>query len=292
MKKVLVLFIGFILLYFGVVNLQLFFAKNKKQTPHSTEILDETTHKVHVFSFAKYNPSGEKEIEIEGDTANILEQIVLLSNVVAKAYAEEVAITITADKGKYDKKANEVLLQKNVVGTTENGTRMLTEEMTIYPTDKTLDTQVDTEVKKDNINIEGEGASADTTLKKIKFKKNVTVVIQDTQEGAKGPTVITCDGPLVIDYEKNIAHFRKNVIAKDTRGTLRAEAMDVYYNRISKKVSKIVAQTNVVIENPDGNKTYSDTVIYLAEEGRIILGGDTEALYFEGDTLKKDGAFV
>ncbi len=137
--------------------------------------------------------------------------------------------------------------------------------------------------KKDNINIEGEGARGDSNLKKVKFKKNVTVVVQDPKAKAAGPTVITCDGPLTIDYEKNIAHFKENVVAQDARGKLSADIMDVYYNKVSRQVAKIVALGNVVIENPDGNKTYSDSVIYLADEGRIILGGDAEALYFGGD---------
>ncbi|HXV28684.1 MAG TPA: LptA/OstA family protein, partial [bacterium] len=97
------------------------------------------------------------------------------------------------------------------------------------------------------------------------------------------PTTITCDGPLVIDYEKNIAHFKDHVVARDERGQLTADNMDVYYNKTSRRVSKIVAVGNVVIENPDGNKTYSDNVVYLAEEGKIILGGDAEVLYYEGN---------
>ncbi|MBI4711245.1 MAG: hypothetical protein HY767_02125 [Candidatus Omnitrophica bacterium] len=117
----------------------------------------------------------------------------------------------------------------------------------------------------------------------MKFQKNVTVVVQNAEDKENGPTTITCDGPLVVDYEKNIAHFRDNVVAQDSRGKLTAETMDVYYNRVSRRVSKIVSAGDVVIENPDGNKTYSDSVIYLADEGRIILGGDTEALYFSGD---------
>lgn len=71
-------------------------------------------------------------------------------------------------------------------------------------------------------------------------------------------------------------------MAQDARGKLSADKMDVYYNKISKRVSKITAAGDVAIENPDGNKTFSDSVIYLADEGRIILGGDTEALYVEG----------
>ena len=87
----------------------------------------------------------------------------------------------------------------------------------------------------------------------------------------------------MVDYEKNIAHFKDNVVAQDSRGKLTADTMDVYYNRVSRRVSKIVAAGDVVIENPDGNKTFSDSVIYLADEGRIILGEDTEALYFKGE---------
>ena len=65
--------------------------------------------------------------------------------------------------------------------------------------------------------------------------------------------------------------------------------MDVYYNKDTRRVGKIVAFGDVIVENPDGNQTFSDNVIYLAEEGRIILGGDAEALYIEGSKSVKDG---
>lgn len=294
MRRVVIGCLAFIVIYFGVVKLQIFLAQRSARTPEQavSETGEKPEHKVHVFSFSKYTPSGEKEIEIEGDSANILERVVLLWNVMAKAYAEEVAITLTSDEGQYDKDANEVILKKNVVGTTGNGTRLLTEELMIYPTEKKMDTKFETEVKKDNINIEGMGASGDTHLKKVKFKKNVMVVIQDPEDQAASPTTITCDGPLIIDYEKNIAHFKNHVAAEDTRGILKADLMDVYYNKVSRRVSKIVAMDNVVIENPDGNKTYSDTAIYLADEGRVILGGDTETLYYEGGDRLGEEIFI
>lgn len=282
MKRIGMAVAGFVLLYFGWVQVQVLWVRHHGPGPSPAGLSDDRAdHTVHLFTFAKYNASGGKEIEIEGDSANLMEEVVLLSNVMAKAYAEEVAVTITSDKGKYHKKANQVDLEENVVATTDNGTRLMTEKLTIHPSDRKMETQVQTEVKKDNIDIEGLGAAGDTRLKKVQFKKNVTVVIQDTQQKASKPTVITCDGPLVIDYEKNIAHFKNNVVAKDERGTLTSEVMDVYYNRVSRRVSKIVALRNVVIENPDGNKTFSESVIYLADEGRVILGGDTEALYYD-----------
>lgn len=273
----------FIALYTGLIWFQVYTGNRKPPVPAPQKTGQESLHKVYAFSFSKYTPEGQKEIEIEGDSANILEQTVMLINVVAKAYAEETPVTITADTGNYDKVNNKVNLQKNVVATTDDGTRLLTDELMIQPTQKTMETEAPTQVKKDNIDVRGIGARGDSGLKKVKFNKNVKVIVQDPNDKTHGPTVITCDGPLVIDYQKNFANFKDNVVAEDERGKLTADKMDVYYNKVSKKVSKIVAIGNVIIENPDGNKTYSDSVIYLAEEGRVILGGDTEALYFEGE---------
>jgi LPS export ABC transporter protein LptC len=287
-RRVITACVAFVLIYTGFVWFQVFLGKRAQTEMPGPEAEREMPHKLYSFAFAKYTPSGQKEIEIEGDSANILAKTVELLNVVAKAYAEETPVTITADKGNYDKENNKVKLQQNVLATTENGTRLVTEELDIYPSEHKMETEVQAKVKKDNINVEGLGASGDSNLKKVRFKKNVTVVVQDPKEAEAGPTIITCDGPLVVDYEKNIARFKNNVVAQDKRGKLSADTMDVYYNKSSRQVSKIVAMGNVAIENPDGNKTYSDSVIYLAEEGKIILGGDTEALYFggEGDASK------
>ncbi len=263
------------------INFQVLSQKGIFKLPKAAKQQDET-QKVYFFSFTKYDPKGGKEIEIEGDSANILAETVDLLNVVAKAYAEETPVTITADKGKYEKKTNMVHIEKNVVATTQDGTRMTTEELDIYPEKHILENEVQTIVRKNNINVDGIGARGDTNLKRVKFKKNVTVIVQPDKGSSEPPTVITCDGPLEIDYNRNIAYFKDNVVAKDQRGTLHADAMDVYYSKENKKVSKIVSRGNVMIENPDGNKTYSDNVVYLADEGRVILGGDTEALYAGG----------
>jgi len=48
---------------------------------------------------------------------------------------------------------------------------------------------------------------------------------------------------------------------------------------VTRKIFKMVARGNVVIISKEGNKTFSDNAIYLANEGRVILGGDVEAEY-------------
>ncbi len=287
LRKGIFVFLLLTTAYVALIKFQVFEGSRQGPVTSAPAAGKEVSHKVYFFSFTKYTPNGEKEIEIEGDSADLLAKTVDLMNVVAKAYAEETPVTITADEGQYNKDKNLVHLSKNVVATTEDGTRLLTEKLDIYPADRALETNERASVKKESINIDGEGARGDSQLKKVAFKKNVTVVIKDAGDGlaesGQGTTVITCDGPLDIDYEKNIAFFNKNVVAKDKRGTLTADRMEVHYDKGQRRVAKIIATGNVVVENPDGNKTYSDNVIYLADEGRIILGGDTEAIYMGGE---------
>ena len=291
-KRLIFIFAALVVFYVFFVQVQVVITR-KQHAERATETLSEKKpQKIFSFSFTKYTAEGQREIEIEGDSADILSNNVKLMNVMAKAYAEEVPVTVTADRGEYKKKENKIHLEKNVVATTDDGTRMVTEALDMHPSEHIVETDLEAQVKKDNINVEGTGARADTRLKKVKFQKKVTVVIQNTEDKSSGPTTITCDGSLVVDYEKNIAHFKDNVVAQDSHGKLTAATMDVYYNRVSRRVAKIVAVGDVVIENPDGNKTYSDSVIYLADEGRIILGGDTEALYFSGDAPKVLGKGV
>ncbi|MBI4358828.1 MAG: LPS export ABC transporter periplasmic protein LptC [Candidatus Omnitrophica bacterium] len=245
----------------------------------SSETQDGSAQRVYSFSFSKYTEDGKKELEIEGDSADILSQNVGLINVIAKAYAEESPVTITADQGSIDRSTNNILLHKNVVATTENGTRLLTEKLEIHPDSKNLATDVEAKVKKDNINIQGIGAQSDSQLNKVTFKKNVTVVIQSPEAKSKSPTIITSDGPLDLDYKRDVAHFSKNVVARHDQGVLTADYMDVLYHKETSRLSKIIARGNVVIVSKDGTKTFSDSAVYLAKEKRIVLGGDVETQY-------------
>lgn len=253
---------------------------------------DEESHKVYSFSFSKYSTQGKKELEIEGDTANILAKSVALSNVIAKAYADETPVTVTADQGIFDKSTSTIHLEKNVVATTQEGARLLTDSLRIHPKEKSLETDVKVSVKKDNIDVDGLGAEGDSELKKVEFRKNVTVVIQNDNPEIPIPTVITCDGPLEINYDRNIAHFHNNVVATDHRGKLTADAMDVFYDKMTKKLDTIQAMGNVVITTPEGNATYSDEVIYKVKEGRIVMGGGTEAVYFPGTNSAEDDSLL
>ncbi len=250
------------------------------------EVALEEGHKVYTFSFSKYATNGNKELEIDGDSADIFSRRVVLNNIIAKAYADEQPVTLTADDGVFDKGTGKVYLENNVVATAENGARLITDTLDITPNERLIESESTAVVEKDNINVKGDGVYGDSQIKNVQFKKNVTVVIQNDDDGKSVPTKITCEGPLDIDYDNNIARFYDNVVAVDSRGKLIADKMEVFYNKQTKRVAKIVAEGNVIIIDENGNETYSDNVVYMAEEGRIILGGNSEALYFMGSDSK------
>ncbi len=262
------------------------FRSEEKDHNKETQGEELPSQRVYSFSFSKYTPEGHRELEIEGDSADIFSKIVSLTNVIAKAYADDKPITITADNGIFDKSTSYIHLTKNVVATSEEGTTLRSDSLDIDTNNKILSTDDRALVEKDNIKLEGKGARGDSNLKKIKFKRNVTVVIS-SEDKNMSPTIITCDGPLDVDYVNNIARFNDNVIATDQRGKLSSDYMDVFYDKSSRRVYKIIARGNVIIEQ-EGNVTYSDNVIYLAKEGRVILGGDPEAIYYPESEPFKD----
>ncbi len=291
-KRFLIISLIVLFAYVGFLSFKLYVGASGSGLEPAVGDIQSEVHKVYSFSFSKYATSGKKELEIEGDTANILAKIVTLSNVIAKAYADDNPVTITSDEGVFDKSTSTVHLANNVVATTQEGARLITNKLNIHPTEKSMDTEDKVSVKKDNIDVDGQGARGDSQLKKVQFHKNVTVVIQSDDPKSNVPTVITCDGPLDLHYEQNIAHFNKNVVATDHRGKLTADHMDVFYDKVTRRVDHIVATGNVVITTPEGNATYADEVTYLAKEGRVIMGGSTEAVYFPGTNPEVGGVMI
>ncbi len=287
MRKFFVVTLILVLVYGALIEWKLWFRTSSGKGFFSLDAGEGegNAQRVYSFSFSKYTSDGERELDISGDSADIFSRNVALINVIAKAYAEESPVTVTADQGTFDKVTGNVYLRNNVVATSENGTRLITEQLDIRPSSNQIGTDVDAKLKKDNIHVEGTGALSDSELHKVTFKKNVTVVVQDPNTPSKTPTIITADGPLDVDYKNNTAHFSKNVVSQDDRGKLKADYMDVFYGGTSHRVAKIVARGNVVVESKEGNTTYSDTAVYLADTGRVILGGDVEAEY-SGDEKK------
>ena len=214
---------------------------------------DAVKHKVLSFNLEGLNDKGAKKWDVKGESAEaISENEVKLDNIVAKAYGEEAEAVITADQGVYDKSKNNVKLQKNVKATIEasQGFSGNFVDQTGQPKGPA-------------------GADAKTSASEKKPDK-------------KSTTIITCDGEVEFDYERNVAYFLNNVHVDSEDGSIIADKITVHLDPDTRQVKEIVAEGNVKIRRGE-NMTYSDKAIYDAVTKKVSLVGRPKlVIYQEG----------
>lgn len=222
---------------------------NKKEEPKAKETKlpeasdkaaggDPVNHKVLSFNLEGLTERGVKKWDVKGESAEaISENRVKLDNIIASAYGEESEAVITADKGIYDRSKNNVMLEKNV-----HATILATQGFT-------------------GDFVEGTG--------QIKDKK------PDAAKGGKSKkskTVITCDGEVQFDYEKNQVFFLKNVKVVSEDGTIDADKITVNLDPNTRRLREIVADGNVKIVRDD-NTTFSQRASYSETDKKVTLSG-------------------
>lgn len=231
------------------------------------------------FNLAGYGVGGKKTWDVKGQSADIFENIIKLKYIVANVYGQE-EMTLTAKKGSLDKATGNMHLEQDVVATTKTGAKLTTDSLDWQRKDDLITTPDIVTVERENMTAVGTGAKAHPSLNKAQLEKDVTVKINTEPKKAGGNwTTITCEGPLEIDYAKQLARFNKKVKAVDTQGTIYADKMEVYFDFKTKQLNKIVCKGNVKIEK-EQNTSYSDKAIYLASEKKVTLLGRPKLILF------------
>ncbi len=255
-------------LFFVAIALFCFYGcANKSITREKAQVekLSSAEDKIMSFNLSGFTETGRKKWEVEGESANILDNIVNLTNIVAKAYSEETTVTLTADEGAFNRLNNNVHLEKNVVVVTTEGTRLTTDSLDWDNKSQTISTEDMVRIEKENFEAIGRGGIAKPQLKQVKLKTDVTVKV-------KPNTVITCEGPLDVDYENNVAVFNNNVKVKDIKGEIYADEVTVLFEPKTRKIDRAIAIGNVKITR--GNDfTFSQKAEYLALRSKVILTG-------------------
>lgn len=243
------------------------------------DVLDDgTEQKILTFSLSGYADGGSRSWDVKGDSADMLAtNVVLLKNVLGHSYTEDNTITLTADKGEFDKTANNLLLKKNVVGTTVDGAKLVTDSLNWNAQREEVETDDMVYITRENMEARGRGAFGQPDLNRMRLKKDVTVNLKPT-------TVITCDGPFQVDTLNNVGIFNENVLVVDERGKLWADIIEVYFDPKAKTITKIIAKGNVKIERGE-NVTYSNQATYDAKTKIIILSGRPKLILYSKEDL-------
>jgi len=231
------------------------------------------------FNLSGHSQDGEKTWEVKGESADVFADTVRLKNINADLYGQE-KMNLKAKEGKLDKASGDMHLEKDVVATTETGSKMTTNSLDWKRNSNLVTTPDKVKLEKDNLVATGTGAEAKTNLNQAQLKEDVTVEINSEDENKKlNKTVITCDGTLDIDYQNSIAVFNKNVKVKDQRGDMSSDKMEVYFDSKTSSIIKIIAIGNVKIVQGQ-NESYSEQAIYTIEDKKITLMGRPKLILY------------
>jgi len=271
----------------------------------ATTVNQESDQQIGDFSLSGYGDKGKKSWDLAGKSADIFTEEVKLKDVDGNLYGKEENVNLTSKTGDFNKKSGKVHLEKDVVITTSKGAKLTTDSMDWDRNKQLVTTEDKVNISKDNIFITGTGAHAAPNLKKLALNKDVQVDINPAVSSSanagdlavKDKITITCDGPLALDYEKNIATFNENVKVENADSVIYSDIMYLYFssgkssvkNKTpglmgNNKIDRIVAQGNVRIVRGE-NTSYSEEAVYSALDKKITLNGRPKIVFYSTKDL-------
>jgi LPS export ABC transporter protein LptC len=256
--------------------------KNGKEAGSSKVVgEDMLTEKVQSFSLEGFSETGDKLWQIEGKSADIYSDVINLTDINADSYDREMKVNLTSETGVFDRKSNNIQLKENVVLTTSDGSRLTTHVLSWDADKEQVFTEEKVYIERGDINANGIGALASPNLKKAQLNKDVTVNVKNPE------AVITCDGPLEIDYISNMAYFNKNVKLDDKKAKISTDKATAYFNPEERSLTKVLCEGDVeIVRGKD--ITHSERLIYMPSEGRVILEGRPQiAIGSAGEMLEE-----
>lgn len=295
LNKTVLFFFFLFFIYTGLL------AKETSQVKPLQETKDtkESAQQIGDFSLSGFGDKGKKSWDLSGQSADILNEVVKLKKVVGNHYAGKDNINLTADTGDFNKKSGLVHLEKNVVITTASGAKLTTDSLDWDRKQQIVSTLDKVNLERQDMNLSGQGAKGQTGLKQVVLEKDVRLDIQpkDKKSNKKEKIVITCDGPLDIDYEKNIAVFNNNVKVEKSDMIIYSDKMQVYFSQkqeagtkeesqdlMSSSINKIISSGNVRIVRGE-NVSYSQEAVYTALDKKITLTGRPQIVIYQTEDM-------
>ena len=235
------------------------------------------------FNLQGYTRDGKKSWTVNGDNADILGDKIKISNVAGESYGDE-KVNLTAETGTIDQASGIIHLEKDVVITSERGTRMTTDSLDWNRNEDLVKTNDDVLITDKDMTMTGTGMEAHPAMKTAQIDQDVTVTM-DTQPDPEvtSQITITSDGPMVIDQTKSYAVFQDNVVAVQADQTLKADRMEIFFDETKRQIKEMICSGHVVIIR-GANQSFADKAVYNGEEKRLTLSGRPKLiLVTEGD---------
>lgn len=226
-----------------------------------------------------YSEGNTKAWDVKGKTANVEGNTINLQDIVANTYGQQ-KVNLVAQNGTMDQEKGSMHLEKDVVVTTEDGATLITDSLDWDKQKDLVTTEDQVYITKDAMTASGTGAQAQPTLNKAQINQDVTVHVDTKTADSPGQKImITCDGPLEVDYSKQMAVFKDHVVATETTRKLTADRMEVTFDAKTNQIKQMVCIGNVSIAQGE-NVTHSDRAVYKADEQRLVLSGSPKIVFY------------
>jgi LPS export ABC transporter protein LptC len=255
------------------------------------------------FSLSGFGEKGKKSWDLTGKQADIASEIIKLNNIESNFYGDRENMKLTADRGNFDRVKGSLHLENDVIITTSSGARLTTNSLDWDRKEQLVTTRDTVNIVKDDMTIDGQGVRANTGLSIVNLEKDIKVQVNNPVfpgEAEKKKIEIVCDGPLEVDYQKNLAIFHNKVKVYTQDGLIESDEMEVYFVPDKKdgpktgqpeskefggsQIDKIVARGSVKIIR-GGNVSYSEEAVYSARERKITLTGRPKLVIFSSEGL-------
>ncbi|MFA4888263.1 MAG: LPS export ABC transporter periplasmic protein LptC [Candidatus Omnitrophota bacterium] len=259
------------------------------------------------FSLVGYGEKGKKTWDLAGKSADIYTDTIKLSDVNGNMYGKEEDVNLTAKTGDFNKVDGKMHLEKDVVITTSKGTKLTTDSLDWDRKNQLVSTKDVVNIQRENMVIDAVGAKGEPNLKKVALEKDIKLDINPTEpakpDGVKEKITITCDGPLDVDYELNVATFNNNVKVERPDSTIYSDKMEVFFGKspnsagasdsvagaMGNKIDKIIAKGNVRLVKGE-NVSYSQEAIYSAADRKITLTGRPKLILYSVEEMNAPSA--
>jgi LPS export ABC transporter protein LptC len=279
--------LGFLIFFFLVARASV----SAETTQISSSESSSEPQQMQDFNIVGYGARGEKTWEVQGANMDMLGNDVKISDITAHLYGAKENMVLTADKGHFDKDTGVVHLQDHVRAVTDSGAQLKTDTLDWSQKDQVITTNDRVNITKDNMTAVGQGIEAKPDFKVATLEKDVILTVEKQKQAKEsaakegnfqmGKMVITCEGPMELNYEKQYATFEKNVRVEGDadQGTMSADKMTLRFNTETKQVDRMEAEGNVKIIRGD-NISLSNGAVFIAADKTLHLTGRPKLILF------------
>jgi len=215
-----------------------------------------------------------------GNKDSSLKDVVVQEDINGVTSTKDSKINFQAKRAVFNKSDGTLEMQDDVNISTDKGLNLKTDLLNWNQ--KSGDVTTDRPVKitkQGSLEITGKGLNVRTSLNTAEVKKEITVKVPQP-EGEF--IMITCKGPLDIDYQEGKAVFYNDVKVSQKDSELFSDKATVYFDLGKKLLNKVVAEGNVrIVRGKD--TSFSEKAIYEMSDKKIRLEGNPRLVIFSGE---------